>query len=105
MSNPAKKSKTTVIPCLPYRNAPAAIAWLCQAFGFEKHLVLQQLPTITPVMQRRTVTGSPPWSDPISGKSSEQVKQSHLLETFGIASAELYRERFFDTRRKKCRCS
>jgi uncharacterized glyoxalase superfamily protein PhnB len=23
-----------------YRNAPAAIEWLCQAFGFEKHLVV-----------------------------------------------------------------
>jgi uncharacterized glyoxalase superfamily protein PhnB len=23
-----------------YRNAPAAIEWLCKAFGFEKHLVI-----------------------------------------------------------------
>src|ERR1700733_7361751 len=23
-----------------YRNAPAAIEWLCQAFGFEKHLAV-----------------------------------------------------------------
>ena len=29
-----------VIPCLRYRDAPAAIAWLCRAFGFEKHLVV-----------------------------------------------------------------
>lgn len=31
---------STLIPCLRYRNAPAAIAWLCSAFGFERHLVV-----------------------------------------------------------------
>jgi uncharacterized glyoxalase superfamily protein PhnB len=41
MSSLAKNTKTTVIPCLRYRNAPAAIEWLCQAFGFEKHLVVR----------------------------------------------------------------
>ena len=29
--------KSSVIPALLYRDAPAAIEWLCQAFGFEKH--------------------------------------------------------------------
>jgi len=29
-----------VIPCLRYRNAPAAIDWLCRAFGFERQLVV-----------------------------------------------------------------
>jgi uncharacterized glyoxalase superfamily protein PhnB len=33
-------TKTSVIPCLRYRDAPAAIEWLCRAFGFEKHLVV-----------------------------------------------------------------
>lgn len=31
--------KDTVIPCLRYRDAPAAIEWLCRAFGFEQHAV------------------------------------------------------------------
>lgn len=35
-----KNTKATVIPVLRYRNAPAAIEWLCQTFGFEKHLVV-----------------------------------------------------------------
>ncbi|HYV37638.1 MAG TPA: VOC family protein [Gemmataceae bacterium] len=35
----AKNCKATVIPCLRYRNAPAAIDWLCRAFGFEKQAV------------------------------------------------------------------
>lgn len=29
-----------IIPTMRYRNASAAIEWLCAAFGFEKHLVV-----------------------------------------------------------------
>jgi uncharacterized glyoxalase superfamily protein PhnB len=36
----AKNTTTTIIPALRYRDAPAAIEWLCRAFGFEKHLVV-----------------------------------------------------------------
>ncbi len=39
MPNFAKNCTSTVIPALRYRDAPAAIDWLCQAFGFEKHAV------------------------------------------------------------------
>jgi len=31
---------STIIPGLRYRQAPAAIEWLCKAFGFEKNLVV-----------------------------------------------------------------
>jgi uncharacterized glyoxalase superfamily protein PhnB len=31
---------STVIPCLRYRDAHAAIGWLCEVFGFERHLVV-----------------------------------------------------------------
>ncbi len=34
-SNPAR-----IIPTLRYQDAPAAIEWLCRAFGFERHLVV-----------------------------------------------------------------
>lgn len=40
MSSLAKKTPACIIPCLRYRNAPAAIEWLCRAFGFNKHLVV-----------------------------------------------------------------
>jgi uncharacterized glyoxalase superfamily protein PhnB len=40
MAHLAKDTKTTVIPYLGYRNAPAAIDWLCQTFGFERQLVV-----------------------------------------------------------------
>ncbi|HKQ79772.1 MAG TPA: VOC family protein [Blastocatellia bacterium] len=35
-----KNTKATVIPCLRYRDAPAAIQWLCRVFGFEEQLVV-----------------------------------------------------------------
>ena len=35
----AKATKATVIPCLRYRDAPAAIEWLCSTFGFNKQAV------------------------------------------------------------------
>ena len=40
MSNWAKDTRTTIVPGLRYRDAPAAIEWLCRVFGFEKHLVV-----------------------------------------------------------------
>jgi uncharacterized glyoxalase superfamily protein PhnB len=40
MSTLAKNTKATVIPCLRYRDAPAAIEWLCSTFGFEKGVVV-----------------------------------------------------------------
>ena len=30
-----------IIPTLKYEDAAAAIEWLCEAFGFQKHLVVQ----------------------------------------------------------------
>ncbi len=39
MANP-KSTTATIIPTLRYRDAPAAIEWLCEAFGFHKHLVV-----------------------------------------------------------------
>jgi uncharacterized glyoxalase superfamily protein PhnB len=40
MSSFSKNTKATFIPVLRYRDAPAAIEWLCHAFSFEKHLVV-----------------------------------------------------------------
>lgn len=40
MSGLAKDTTATVIPCLRYRDAPAALDWLCRTFGFERHLVV-----------------------------------------------------------------
>ena len=40
MGSLARSSTATIVPCLRYRNAPAAIDWLCETFGFERHLVV-----------------------------------------------------------------
>ena len=40
MADNAKNTTTTVIPTMRYNDAPAAIDWLCEAFGFEEHLVV-----------------------------------------------------------------
>lgn len=39
MAHAAKSATSTVIPALRYRDALAAIDWLCRAFGFEKQAV------------------------------------------------------------------
>ena len=36
----ARQTGSTVIPALRYADAPKAIEWLCQAFGFERQLVV-----------------------------------------------------------------
>jgi uncharacterized glyoxalase superfamily protein PhnB len=33
------RTRSTIIPGMHYRNAPAAIDWLCRVFGFERHAV------------------------------------------------------------------
>ncbi len=40
MTEMAKNTTASIVPSLRYRDAPAAIDWLCKAFGFQKHLVV-----------------------------------------------------------------
>lgn len=40
MSSIPKQTLSNVIPCMRYRDAPAAIEWLCDTFGFEPQLVV-----------------------------------------------------------------
>lgn len=35
-----KDTRATIVPCLRYRDAPAAIEWLCNTLGFQAALVL-----------------------------------------------------------------
>jgi len=41
MPSLAKNTGCNLIPCLRYRDVPAAIDWLCQAFGFEAQHVFK----------------------------------------------------------------
>jgi uncharacterized glyoxalase superfamily protein PhnB len=38
--NASRNAAATIIPAMRYRDAPAAIDWLCRAFGFQRHLVV-----------------------------------------------------------------
>ncbi len=40
MSSIPKQTPCTVVPCMRYRDAPAAIEWLCDTFGFEPQLIV-----------------------------------------------------------------
>jgi uncharacterized glyoxalase superfamily protein PhnB len=40
MSGTENNARASIIPCLRYRDAPAAIEWLCSVFGFERQLVV-----------------------------------------------------------------
>ncbi|MFZ6646853.1 VOC family protein [Undibacterium sp. TJN25] len=40
MSDIPKLTKASIIPCLRYRDASAAIEWLCTHFGLTRHLVI-----------------------------------------------------------------
>lgn len=40
MNTPAPSQTSNVIACFRYKDAPTAIEWLCNAFGFERHLVV-----------------------------------------------------------------
>ena len=40
MEGTERPATSTLIPCLRYRDAPAAIEWLCDTFGFERRLVV-----------------------------------------------------------------
>lgn len=54
----AKNTRVTVIPCLRYRDAPAAIEWLCNTFGFEKQLVVPgELRHLRSVVMTRSCCG------------------------------------------------
>ena len=40
MTSIPKQTLSTVVPCLRYRDAHAAIKWLCDTFGFTPQLVV-----------------------------------------------------------------
>lgn len=41
MSDKRHPGGSTVIPTLRYADAPAALRWLCESFGFREHLVVE----------------------------------------------------------------
>lgn len=40
MNECIKETRATIIPCLRYRNPATAIDWLCDTFGFVRHMIV-----------------------------------------------------------------
>src|SRR5215813_6512908 len=40
MTDPDTRAGRTAVPTIPYRDLPKMIDWLCQAFGFQKQLIV-----------------------------------------------------------------
>ncbi len=83
MSQPAD-TIATLIPCLRYRDAPAAIEWLCRAFGFERHAVYQDGDTVHHaelVYGRGMIMLGSAGGDSVWGKAIVQPDEIGLRET------------------------
>ncbi len=70
MSLPNANTSSAIIPCLRYRDAPAAIDWLCSVFGFEKQAVYAE-PDGTIAHAQLTFGGGMIMLGSVSGTDSE----------------------------------
>ena len=52
--DPTRPARSTVIPAMRYRDAPAAIEWLCRVLGFEKHWSCPAPATPSPMRSSRS---------------------------------------------------
>jgi uncharacterized glyoxalase superfamily protein PhnB len=89
MSTSAPNSRATVIPCLRYRNAPQAIKWLCQIFGFEQQLVVPAEDGTIRHAQLSFGSGMIMLSSSLKAETSNQRNQ-HLDETGEIETQSVY---------------
>ena len=65
ISQHTASTKGNIIPSMRYRDAPAAIEWLREAFGYEKHLIVPttvaaSIPPATPKVIRGTSVPTTP---------------------------------------------
>ena len=77
---------SAVIPGMSYRNAPAAIEWLCHVFGFEKYLVVPG-PDDTILHAELTLGGGMIMLGSVNDKMKALLKQPDQIggaETRGI---------------------
>ena len=79
MPGKPKETTATIIPTFRYADAPAAIDWLCRAFGFEKHLVVPEEDGTIAHAQLKFGNGmihgwAPPVTTRTEGRSSNPMK-------------------------------
>ena len=76
---------STIIPALSYRDAHAAIHWLCRAFGFEKHAVYADGDT---VLHAQLVYGSGMVMLGSAGKGGEWNAQIAQPDEIGLRETQ-----------------
>jgi uncharacterized glyoxalase superfamily protein PhnB len=78
----------TLTPCLRYTDAPAAIDFLCRAFGFERHAVYfdENDPTIVVHAQLTLGNGMVMLSSARPGKATDRYRWKTPAEAGGITA-------------------
>ena len=81
-------AKQSLIPCLRYNNAPAAIEFLCAAFGFERHAVYadEANPSLIHHAQLRLGGSMVMLSSAIAGPAAERYRWRTPAEAGGITA-------------------
>lgn len=88
MSDLAKSCTSTVIPGMRYRDALAAIEWLCRAFGFEKRAVHMADATTVAHAQLTFGNGMVMLSSAAEGTSTDDV--ARLPDVAGFETQSPY---------------
>jgi uncharacterized glyoxalase superfamily protein PhnB len=78
---------STVIPILRYQDAPRAIEWLCEAFGFQARMVVEPEPGVIAHAQLVHGTGMVMLGSAEEGEFGRQVA---TVETVGKPTAAVY---------------
>jgi uncharacterized glyoxalase superfamily protein PhnB len=84
-----KSTRATIIPCMRYRDAPAAIEWLSRAFGFERQLVVPNEDGTIAHAQLGYGNGMIMLSSVFDTEYGRLVKQPSQLDNFVTQSAYL----------------
>jgi uncharacterized glyoxalase superfamily protein PhnB len=79
-------SPPLLIPCLRYADAPSAIAFLCEAFGFERHVVYTDSSAPSIVLHGQLKLGDTMvmLGSAVAGEASERYRWRTPAEAGGI---------------------
>ncbi|AVR95609.1 VOC family protein [Pseudoduganella armeniaca] len=89
MTTIPKHTRATIIPCLRYRDAPAAIEWLCNTLGFEAALVIRNEDDTVAHAQLTYGNGMIMLASVVDSEYGRLLKQPVEIGTFVTQSAYL----------------
>ncbi|WEF30864.1 VOC family protein [Pseudoduganella chitinolytica] len=89
MTTIPKHTRATIMPCLRYRDAPAAIDWLCNTLGFEAALVIRNEDDTVAHAQLTYGNGMIMLASVVDSEYGRLLKQPVEIGTFVTQSAYL----------------